>query len=148
MCGTLKTTQWALAAFQGSAFRNRDGIVSGQLDRTGDVQFSVQIDGQPLLATHQRAGPVGRPSGAPDQCLFVRYYKMKRRLLGREPMQAAAGPHQLPPGPDNSGTDAMSPGWASGATPYNGPSRDDVRAIAVYWTVDAMSVDIGKRFLF
>ena len=134
MCGTLKTTQWALAAFQGSAFRNRDGIVSGQLDRTGDVQFSVQIDGQPLLATHQRAGPVGRPSGAPDQCLFVRYYKMKRRLLGREPMQAAAGPHQLPPGPDNSGPDAMSPGRAPRASPSVDNECNDVCTIAIYWT--------------
>ena len=62
VCGTLKTTQWALAAFQGGAFRNKDGVVSGQLDTTGsgDVQFSVQIDGQPLPATHQRAGPAGR----------------------------------------------------------------------------------------
>ncbi|KAM5536984.1 hypothetical protein V8D89_009313 [Ganoderma adspersum] len=131
VCGTLKTTRWALAAFQGSVFRKKDGVVSGRLDShptgsgPGEVQFSVQIDGQPLPASHLRVGRVTSSYKGPDQCLFIHYYKMKRRLLGREPVQAGAGPHQLPPGPGKPGPDAMSPGRDAGASPYNGPGRDD-----------------------
>ena len=45
-----------------------------------------------------------------DQCIFLRYYKMKRRkiLPGSYPLKAAAGPDQLPPpGPDSQGADPI-----------------------------------------
>ena len=44
------------------------------------------------------------PPAKRDQTLFIHYYKMKRRLwLFQAPMEAAAGPHELPPGPDDDG---------------------------------------------
>ena len=149
VCGTLKTTQWAVAAFQGSTFRNKDGYVSGQIGSFGNVGISVQISNQLLPTTHHRAGPrvsavqvdeqrrlsypgyntpAGLSPAEPNQCLFVHYYKMKRRLWWKEPMQAGAGPHHLPPGEDNPGSDAMS--LREGASPYEfeqeGHGRDDV----------------------
>ncbi|KAI0759246.1 WD40-repeat-containing domain protein [Trametes elegans] len=39
-----------------------------------------------------------------DQCIFFNYYKMKKRFwLWPEYVAAAAGPHELPPGPDAGG---------------------------------------------
>ena len=42
---------------------------------------------------------------ARNQCLFIHFYKMKRRppWLFKEPIRAAAGPHQLPPGSKDPG---------------------------------------------
>ena len=126
VCGTLKTTQWALAAFQGSRFRDREGHVSGQLGSSGSIGISVQISNEVLSNGWFRSGPrVPAPSAhllsyldhdtladsppvEPNQCLFVHYYKMKRRFWYKKPMQAGAGQNQLPPGPDNPGPDAMS----------------------------------------
>ena len=42
-----------------------------------------------------------------DQCIFLKYFKMKRRskILPARPLRAAAGPDELPkPGPDSSAT--------------------------------------------
>ena len=151
ICGTLKTTQWAVAAFQGSMFRNKQGQVSGQIGPFGNLGISVQISNQFLPTTHHRSGPripaaqvgdnhrlsypgydtpAGLSHGGPNQCLFVHYYKMKRRLWWKEPMQAGAGPHQLPPGADNPGPDAMSPRHYEFETEAH--EHDDVRALAIY----------------
>ena len=35
-----------------------------------------------------------------DQCIFLNFYKMKRRIW-RQIVRAAAGPHELPPGPND-----------------------------------------------
>ncbi|KAM5540307.1 hypothetical protein V8D89_006126 [Ganoderma adspersum] len=149
VCETVKATKWAVAAFQGSVFRNKEGYVSGQLGSFGSAGISVHISDQLLPNGHYRSGPPfltpmasehlpsnsrdniiagvsgneapasvsshGTPPGAPDQCLFIHYYKMKRRLglLWKEPMQASAGPHQLPPGPDNADKDPTTTGYGS-----------------------------------
>ena len=145
VCGTLKTTQWALAAFQGSMFRNQLGHISEQLSSIGDSQV-FQIFDHKIPSTNFRAGP-RLPTVHSDsnhladrlprnQCLFIHYYKMKRRFWWSHPLRAAAGPHQLPPGADNRGPEAMSPGGARRAPPCefgpDGHGHGDVRAIAVY----------------
>ena len=38
-----------------------------------------------------------------DQCIFIHYYKMKSRILWRTAVEAAAGPHELPPCGDDAG---------------------------------------------
>lgn len=127
VCGTTKTTRWAVAAFQGETFRKKEGFVSADFASFANVNFSINIASQVLPASYYRHGPpppqtIGPaptgaltypghassiPPSAPNQCLFVNYFKMKRRiLLWRVAMRAAGGPHQLPPGPDNPGTDA------------------------------------------
>ncbi|KAI1781683.1 hypothetical protein LXA43DRAFT_908057 [Ganoderma leucocontextum] len=154
ICGTLKTTEWAVAAFQGSMFRNKEGHVSGQLGSFGNVGFSVHISNQVLPTNHYRTGPHRPParvgdhhrlsypghdtpaglSPSPNQCLFVHYYKMKRRLWWKEPMLAGAGPHQLPPGADNAGEDAAM--VREGSPPYEfepeAHVRDEVCAVVVH----------------
>ncbi|RDX46028.1 YVTN repeat-like/Quino protein amine dehydrogenase [Lentinus brumalis] len=127
ICGTIKTTKWAVAAFQGNSFRQKEGFVTGQFGPYASVDLSICISDQILPAEHYRHGPrlpctlpadhllMSHPDSqsgrthAPNQCLFVHYYKKKRRSVlwpFKKPMKAAGGPHQLPPGPDNPGVDA------------------------------------------
>ena len=149
VCGTLKTTEWVVAAFQGNIYKDKEGSVSAQFDSVGSVGLSVHIADQRLPASHYRAGPPrpaatareeGRLLGSSDttlaaappdrsQCLFIHYYKMKRRLfLWKRPMQAAAGPHNLPPGPDNTGQDDITASGGPSAYEFESePFRDDVR---------------------
>ncbi|KAI0743152.1 WD40-repeat-containing domain protein [Daedaleopsis nitida] len=157
ICGTTKTSRWAVASFHDHGFRKKQGYVSGDFGPFATVGLSVNISNQILPTHHYRHGPLPRRqsqvqsqtlrySGSPpadsdlssqSQCLFVHYYKMKRRLWWKDPMQAAAGPHQLPPGPDNSGLD--SPLALRGSSPYDfesgterGVSYDPVTALLDY----------------
>ncbi|KAI1795445.1 hypothetical protein LXA43DRAFT_1091096 [Ganoderma leucocontextum] len=102
--GTIKVSRWAVAAFQGEQFRKAVGYVSGQLGQVGEGAF--QVHGFP--ATHCVTGPICESSVPLDQCLFIRYYKMKRRTSGRSTRASivalwnklgaavAASPHHLP----------------------------------------------------
>ncbi|RPD70200.1 WD40 repeat-like protein [Lentinus tigrinus ALCF2SS1-7] len=125
VCGTTKTRRWAVASFQGSTYRKKQGYVSGEFGPFANAGLSISISDQILPSSHYRHGPrpprtvpPGGPSltypgysqpsppHPPNQTIFVHYYKMKRRAFWwpyKEPMQAAGGPHQLPPGPDNPG---------------------------------------------
>ena len=123
--GTKKTSRWAVAAFQGN-YRRKEGHVTGDFGPFASGGFSVKIEDQILPANYYSHGPrqphtilpgglsvtypgysQPSPPHPPNQTLFIHYYKMKRRLfLFKEPMMAAAGPHQLPPGPENPGMDA------------------------------------------
>ena len=127
--GTTKTSRWAVAAFQGNTYKMKEGHVTGDFGPFASAGFSVKIENQILPASHYRHGPrqpstivsggsltypgYSQPSLShpPNQTLFVHYYKMKRRWVWpfKGPMRAAGGPHQLPPGPDNPGTDAPVP---------------------------------------
>lgn len=111
VCGTTKTTRWAVAAFQGNTFRKKEGHVTGDFGPFATVGLSVNISNQILPTNHYRTGPrrvtnalcndgsAAAPAG-PTQCLFIHYYKMRRRVwLFKEPIRAAAGPDNLPPGP-------------------------------------------------
>lgn len=48
-----------------------------------------------------------------DQCLFIHYYKMKKRLFFSKVIKAAAGPDELDPGSGSEGEDGMSVGSGS-----------------------------------
>ena len=147
--GTLKTTEWIVAAFHGSMYRGKEGAVSGQFGGSvGSLGLSVRIADEFLPTSHYRAGPPcfaarareeGRllhssdvtPAAAPpdrNQCLFIHYYKMKRRIFWKRPMRASAGPHNLPPGPDNTGQDDIAASGGPSAYEFESePFRDDVR---------------------
>ena len=112
VCGTTKTTRWAVAAFQGNTFRKKEGHVTGDFGPLATIGLSVNISNQILPTNHYRTGPrrvtnaLGYDGNAgapvrPTQCLFIHYYKMRRRVWWpfKEPMRAAAGPDNLPPGP-------------------------------------------------
>ena len=109
--GFTKTTVWAEAAFkEGSS--NRELVLSG-----GALAPSPLVSGQIQLAQSRASDPlVIYRSGPPervsewerrsayedkyDQCIFLNFFKMKRRIW-RQVVRAAAGPHELPPEPDN-----------------------------------------------
>ena len=60
-------------------------------------------EGSHRMVTDDEQASAASPLTEPNQCIFLNYYKMKRRfgLFPKKLMQAAGGPHQLPPGPDN-----------------------------------------------
>ena len=105
--GTTKTTRWAVAAFQGDNFRNKEGVISGRLGSFTGVDFSVKFSDHFLPTDHYHTGPIalrdqdqggssrtalqGSQLGRQDQCLFIHYYKMKRRTFrwkSKEPIRA------------------------------------------------------------
>lgn len=151
VCSTIKTVRWAMAAFQGRTFRKKEGYVSGDFGPFASGGFSVNISNQALPANHYRHGPLqtGTLRGEAalmhtehsqssrlqlrdgDQTLFVHYYKMKRRAFLwplKEPIQAAGGPHQLPPGEGKPGMGAtMVDGVAPKFFPLREPPNGQVR---------------------
>ena len=156
--GTTKTTRWAVAAFQGDRFKNKEGSVSGHLGGLASAEFSIQISDHVLPTDHYRTGPVllqlgGHTDGLSalpdrteessastsghlepskrDQCIFIHYYKVKRRLFHITALRAAAGAHQLPPEFDDSGT--------SPAIPSNYESCIDQRDTAQKQTLVRMT---------
>ena len=123
--GTIKTTRWVTAAFHGS-YKHKAGAISCGVTNVGKLSFSLSFSNE--LSGHKfiKYGPSGPrtssesadivphlassssaqelPKLEPTQSLFFHYYKMKKRFLWRsKPMEAAAGPHELPPGDDNQG---------------------------------------------
>lgn len=110
--GTTKTSRWGVAAFRG-ATREKRGTVVGNLGPLAAVDFSFSLSDAQLSSTHYRAGPTERPScGAStcragqqqeeyDQCVFIHYYKRKRRKWPLPSViKAAAEPGDLPGDPD------------------------------------------------
>ena len=109
---TLKVTRWALLLLNTTGQR-----LYGNLDLDWERPFP--FDGTEIPAGHSRYGPTTTWTGEPisrrprtpepddaDQCLFIHYFKMRRRPLTHVNIHAAAGPSQLPPGPPSSGSDA------------------------------------------
>ena len=114
--GFTKTSDWAEAAFRSSSFGG-NLVVSGGSTTTGvDFEVSLLHCTDPSVFYH--SGPLERSrvtqhslnaSGRRpiDQCIFLNYYKAKKRPF-RTPtvIEAAAGPHELsqtreePPTPD------------------------------------------------
>lgn len=148
VCGTLKTTEWAVAAFQGDTVRDQEGFVSGQLGSLGSAGFSLRLSDHVFPRAHYRFGPHPPTTTAGEedrlldsgddspttispnrnQCLFIHYYKMKRRLLCDLPVRAAAGPHQLPHGPHNGGQDDLMTEWDPSTYEFESePAHDEVR---------------------
>lgn len=122
VCGTTKTCRWATAAFHGQ-YKKKQGMVTADFSSAAGLNLSVSISDQSLPQSYYGDGPRRRrprssassavvpASGSPDQsgtdepvdqCIFMHYYKMKRRFFGIRQMKAAAGPDELP-SPDPEG---------------------------------------------
>ncbi|KAI0673302.1 hypothetical protein C8Q78DRAFT_716000 [Trametes maxima] len=125
VCGRKMTIRWAVAAFQGR-YRNKSGSITGALGAvTGSANLSMTISDESLPASHYRVGPPdpvpggsqptllpedGDSSNSPpapsdvfNQCVFIHYYKRKKRLpFFPAALKASAGPHELPPCSDDS----------------------------------------------
>ncbi|KAI0350573.1 hypothetical protein OH77DRAFT_1412848 [Trametes cingulata] len=119
--GTTKTSRWGVAAFKGKA-RNKQGAVVGSLGSVASADFSMTISDAQLSTGHYRAGPPGlgvsggamaAPRAEFDQCVFIHYYKRKKRRWPFFPsvFKAAAGPHEFPRDREGSGDDQAPDDW-------------------------------------
>ena len=108
--GFIKTTVWNEAAFnEGSS--NIELVLSGGVLTpaplvSGEIRLAHSHASDPLII--HRSGPPDRViewerrsacEETFDQCIFLNFYKMKRRIW-RQVIRAAAGPHELPSGPN------------------------------------------------
>ena len=108
--GFTKTAVCATASFQheteeqGASFRGNctlPGIASGSAELSVDMGNANDMP----IATHVSPARLAALWGAlpqedqdhPQQCIFLEYYRMKRRMVLLKKIVAAAGPHELPP---------------------------------------------------
>ena len=109
--GVTKTTVWAEAAFKAGSGDGELVLSAGALTPmplvSGEIQLGRSHTSDPFVI--YRTGPPERLlewGGGQgiieqyDQCIFLNFYKMKRRIW-RQIVRAAAGPHELPPGPND-----------------------------------------------
>ncbi|KAI0707099.1 hypothetical protein C8Q76DRAFT_817206 [Earliella scabrosa] len=108
--GFTKTAVWAAASFSHDSVDKAvklSGSCSLPGAASGSVQLAVQMSDSHGVAIDTRVGPPELASqweqlspeqltGA-DQCIFLEYYRMRRRLVFLKTIVAAAGPHELPP---------------------------------------------------
>ena len=120
--GVVTTTEWVVAAIQRPIFKSKgESADVGDITTDSNGRVSVTLSGKALPSSHSRYGPtdcqgnlitvtsdlVQDPCALEgNQCLFIHYYKMKRRwgLFPMEPMRAGAGYDQLPP-PETPGSE-------------------------------------------
>ncbi|TBU40271.1 hypothetical protein BD309DRAFT_993190 [Dichomitus squalens] len=96
--GTMKTTHWGVAAFQGNGSERKEGRIIAQFTPYATASLSVSLANASMPRSHYRYGPhpAQEVSVPRNQCLFIHYYKMRRRRpLPKFAMRAAAGPHDL-----------------------------------------------------
>ncbi len=109
--GFIKTTHWVLGSVHGPDYRGREAHVQCDIANLANLNVKVSVANEEVAQPSITWGPqhelrgttVLDPKSLPrNQCIFINYYKMKRRLplLLKKPMQAAAGPHVLPRGDD------------------------------------------------
>lgn len=121
--GFVKSSRWATVAFQVSNPANVVGelilrgvdvkepeVSTSQSNeaarpavRVQDMLWHVTMS-SPTATVYSRIGPPNRTPSASakkDQCLFLNYFKMRRRMWRPVPLRAASGPHVLPPPEDD-----------------------------------------------
>ncbi|KAI0372678.1 hypothetical protein BV20DRAFT_38503 [Pilatotrama ljubarskyi] len=95
--GFVKTAEWALAA---ATHRAREGelFFGGEFGPTAKAIFSVSATREESMSVEHRSGPHRIMSAASagddppfDQCVFLHYYKLKRRKLLSPKVIRAAG---------------------------------------------------------
>ncbi|KAI0642071.1 hypothetical protein C8Q79DRAFT_918179 [Trametes meyenii] len=104
--GWVKTAEWALAAATHNA-RHSEIEFSGDFGTLARAAFAFNMSRERSMSIEHRSGPlredgvqmVDEQSPCFDQCVFLRYYKLKRRLLAPKQLQAAAEeyPDERPP---------------------------------------------------
>lgn len=140
--GTIKTARYIAAMFEFPEGQTGEVTVHYDLYASPNPTASVTADcglerfayrsGSTAQASfqHEGAAPEGHFLAASDewppslstQCIFVHFFRMKRRVFWMAEIRAAAGPHNLPDGDDSDGPDGRDPRIA----------RDAVDAILNY----------------
>jgi len=99
--GYIKAPEWAIALYPGGGKLGRFSCRAGQAlaDNAGSPFTPVAGYTAPLFKYGSFQGePDPIPWATADQCIFLNYYRRKRRLFNTQ-ISASAGPHQLPRGP-------------------------------------------------
>ena len=120
---TFKAVQWGLAVLNEpgqtiSCNLNLDWAhpnpFIGAVIPPGECTYGPITDwiGRPITPNNAAHG-----DDVADQCLFVHYYKMRGRGNTSQIIEAAAGPHELPPGPRGGEPSATSAKVCSLRTP-------------------------------
>ncbi|KAH8101579.1 hypothetical protein BXZ70DRAFT_933946 [Cristinia sonorae] len=94
--GHIKTTSWGVAAIAASHSRQAVSIAAGYGPASGSVR--ITHDKANVASLDQRWGPKDPNHNVFDQCLFVNYYRYRKRLGFIPHLKAGAGPHTLPDG--------------------------------------------------
>ena len=109
--GTTMTRSWLVTAFQSNMYSGKKGYVSCDLGNLSGANISMSIEQGTVTSPEYKFGPSASSSknsvrtsitsssdlgNEPDQCIFIHYYKMKKRFVWKRPMKAAAGPDVLP----------------------------------------------------
>ena len=95
--GWVKTSQWALAACTNYG-RAHEVTLDASVAGVASAKFEIKLCQDVEMSVDQRSGPsrrtkLDRQSLPRDQCLFLRYYKAKRRLpFGPKKIVAGSGP--------------------------------------------------------
>ncbi|KIP05418.1 hypothetical protein PHLGIDRAFT_14562 [Phlebiopsis gigantea 11061_1 CR5-6] len=96
--GWTKTSQWALAACTNFG-RAHEVTLDASFGAVAGAKFEVKLRQDVEMSVDQRSGPsrVGKDGDEAlprDQCLFLRYYKMKRTKFGVKKIVAGSGPRR------------------------------------------------------
>lgn len=102
--GSLKTAEWAVAAAVGGA-REGELVFGGDFGPSMKAGFSVGVTQRMSMSIECRTGPLLTKDASQssideppfDQCVFLLYYKLKRRpFLTPKVIRGAAGPRDSP----------------------------------------------------
>lgn len=113
--GWVKASEWAIATFK-SKYRLASACINAGFIPTESVGFHLSISQKTRMLCAYHTGPLGSAAILDDhdsrpinQCIFLRYYKMKFRLgVFPKIMRAAAGPAPLPDGmPEDNGQEVL-----------------------------------------
>ena len=144
--GFTKTAVWAAATFQSGSTQGELLISGGCFAPAGaGGEFHVSMSHAMDASVASRIGPSDRMkseysavddavgSSQSDQCIFLNYYKAKRRKAWRplKVIRAAAGPHDLPrsPGSSGSGSSTLCSSRASSTTEEFEPTEVTFHAV-------------------
>ncbi|RDX46998.1 hypothetical protein OH76DRAFT_1324350, partial [Lentinus brumalis] len=122
--GTIKTARWACSAFSGE-YRHKEGTITCDISMLASADVSLSISNHVVPKEFSNFGPLAReislsarlidphdqederpqargvltvPVQSPPSCVFIHYFKYRRRLfLSPTVIKAAAVPHELPP---------------------------------------------------
>lgn len=106
--GWIKTAGWAVAVMMAES-RSHELNISGGIQGIASASLSFSFSESVQASTHHRIGPqratdIQELSGITssllhDQCIFLSYYKVKRRLLGSPKVIKAGAGSSGPPSP-------------------------------------------------
>ena len=92
--GHVKTSGWGVGAASKGSSRLAGSFAGGHGPYGAQLRLSKESFNN--ASFDERWGPDGRETEKSDQCIFLNYYKVRRRRFWGRSIKAGAGPHTLP----------------------------------------------------